>query len=518
MVEWLAARHWGLRGGIAAAAGVATALGFEPYGWWPLVPLGVAALTLVVLAARRVRGATGLGLVWGVGFLLLGITWMQAIFLEALLGLVGLESLFFALLGALLKVAARTRWWPLLAAGCWAGVEFTYARFPFNGFGWMRLGYAMVDSPLAGVLPLVGVAGLSFLTALIGQGIAWLASRPSRRHLVVSASVLAAIGVVAGAGMLVPVGTQTGSVSVGWVQGGAPGGGVYGIGAARTTTRNHLAEVNRLQDRIDAGELPKPDFVVLPENTTDMDPHTDAETGRLVAQMSARLGVPIFLGVILDGPGPDERQTASLWWDDVTGEVARYVKRGIVPFGEFVPLRSLLLPLIPELAFVGAQSVPGTEPGALPVTLPGGRTLTVGVMICYDLVYDDVVYDTVRAGGQVIVVQSSNAMYQGTGQIEQQFAITRARALELRREVLVVTTSGVSGLINADGSVAFTAPEHDGASGVVTLAERTGETPATWLASPLELAIVVLSALALLASLRWGRMGAVRTTTGRTAE
>jgi apolipoprotein N-acyltransferase len=135
-------------------------------------------------------------------------------------------------------------------------------------------------------------------------------------------------------------------------------------------------------------------------------------------------------------------------------------------------------------------------------------------MICYDLVYDDFAHDTVRHGGQVLLVQSSNAMYQGTGQIEQQFAITRARALELRREVLVATTSGISGLINADGSVAFTAPDHVGASGVVTLAERSGLTPATWLASPLELAITLLALFGLGASARYGRMDRTGPRTG----
>lgn len=506
MVEWLAVRHWSLRAAIAILTGVATALGFQPYGWWPLVPVGVSGLTIVVLAARRVRGASGLGFAWGIGFLLLGVGWMQAIFVQAMVALVVVEALFYALLGALIKVATRTRWWPLLAAGCWTGVEFTYARFPFNGFGWMRLGYAMVDSPLAWVLPLLGVAGLSFLTALLGQGLAWLITSFSRRRALIAAAALAAMALLAVGGTMVGVGSETGSLKVGWVQGGAPGGGVYGIGEARTTTRNHLAEATRLKGRIDAGELPAPDFVVLPENTTDMDPYADPQTGALVRAISAQLGVPIFFGAIMDGPGPDERQTASLWWDPERGEIARYVKRGIVPFGEWVPLRSLLLPLIPELAFVGPQSIAGTAPGALPVTLPDGRALTAGVMVCYDLVYDDFAYDTVREGGEVVLVQSSNAMYQGTGQIEQQFAITRARAMELRREALVVTTSGVSGLINADGSVAFTAPDHVGASGVVTLATRTGLTPATWLASPLELTITILTALGLVAALRYGRM------------
>jgi apolipoprotein N-acyltransferase len=506
VIDWLAARHWGVRAAIAIVSGVLTALAFQPYGWWPLLPLGVAGLTLAVLGARRIRGAAGLGFAYGTGFLLLGLDWMQVIFVQAMFGLVGVEALFYALLGAVLKIATHTRWWPVLAAACWTGVEFTYARFPFNGFGWMRLGFAMVDSPLAWVLPLAGVGGLTFVTALVAQGIAALAVAPVRRRLITAGGVLVCILALAGAGTLVPVGQQVGTVNAGYVQGGAPGGGVYGLGEPRTITRNHVAETYRLAGRVDAGEVPRPDFVVLPENSTDMDPYADATTGQLVRSEVARIGVPALLGVILAGPGADERQTASLWWDPVAGEVSRYVKRGIVPFGEWVPLRDLLLPIIPELQYVGEQSVAGTEPGAMPVTLPDGRTTTLGIMVCYDLVYDDFAYDTVTRGGNVIVVQSSNAMYQGTGQIKQQFAITRARAMELRREILVVTTSGVSGLINADGSIAFTLPDHVGASGVVTVPQRTGVTPAALLATWLELGISLAALLWLAGTLLYGRM------------
>jgi apolipoprotein N-acyltransferase len=506
VIDWLAARHWAARAGISILAGVLTALGFQPFGWWPLVPFGVAGLSLTILAARRVRGAVGLGFAYGIGFLLLGIGWMQVIFVQAMFGLVGFEALFYGLLGALLKVATRSRWWPVLAAACWTGIEFTYARFPFNGFGWMRLGFAMVDSPLAWVLPLVGVGGLSFVTALIGQGIAKLAAEPARGTAVVAGAVLLGVLALAGAGTLVPAGQQVGTVNAGYVQGGAPGGGVYGLGEARTITRNHVAETYRLAERVEAGEVAEPDFVVLPENSTDMDPFKDATTGALVRSEVQRIGIPALLGVILAGPGVGERQTASLWWDPVAGEVSRYIKRGIVPFGEWVPLRSLLLPIIPELQYVGEQSVAGDSPGAMTVTLPDGRTTTLGIMVCYDLVYDDFAYDTVTHGGEVIVVQSSNAMYQGTGQIEQQFAITRARAMELRREILVVTTSGVSGLINTDGSVAFTAPDHVGASGVVALPQRTGLTPATWLAIWLELAISLAALVWLVGTISYGRM------------
>lgn len=507
MIDWLAGRHWGLRTAVAILAGVLTALGFQPLGWWPLVPLGVAGLSLAVLSARRIRGAVGLGFGYGIGYLLLGVGWMQIIFVQAMVGLVVVEALFYALLGAALKLGSRTAWWPVLAAASWVAAEFAFSRFPFNGFGWMRLGYAMVDSPLAWSLPLVGVAGLSFFTALLGQGLAWLAAGWSRRRLVAAGGVLVALLLVAAGGTLVPAGAAASSFNVGYVQGGAPGGGVYGLGPARTITRNQTGETFRLAEQVTAGDLGQPDFVVWPENSTDLDPFRDDQTGALVTAAVDRAAVPVLVGAILEGPGAEERQTASLWWDPTGGVLATYIKRGIVPFGEWVPFRSVLLPLIPELVYVGAQSVAGTEPGVMAVTLPDGRPLKLGIMVCYDLVFDEFAYDTVRHGGQVLVVQSSNAMYQGTGQIDQQFAITRARALELRREILVVTTSGVTGLINADGTVAFTAPDHVGASGVVELPQREGVTPATWLAPGLELVITLLAVVGLGVCVGYGRMG-----------
>lgn len=514
MISWLAQRHWSLRLAAAGGFGALTALGFQPFGWWGLALLGVAGLSWCVKASPRLRFSVSLGLGYGLGLLLVGISWMQAIFFEAMVGLVVVEALFYALLGGLLHLALLSRWWPLLAAASWTIIEFVFSRFPFGGFGWMRLGYAMVDSPLAWGLPVFGVAGVGFLAAIFGQLPIWLAQRASAFRTLLALAVVVTLIAGAASGLLVRPGQASGEINVGWVQGGAPGGGVYGLGPARTITANQYAETVRLADRIDSGQLPKPAFIVWPENSTDLDPFTDAQTGQLVQAALTRAGVPILVGSVLDGPGTDERQTASLWWDPQAGVQQRYVKRGIVPFGEWVPFRSLLLPLIPVLAYVGPQSVAGTEPGVLTLPLAGREPVRLGVIVCYDLAFDQIVGETITNGAQAIVVQSSNAMYQGTGQIDQQFAITRARAMELRREILVVTTSGVSGLIRPDGSVAWRTTDHHSASGVVALPLRSGTTFTAGFAGLVELGLVALGLVGLTATVLYGRMAKSKTESG----
>lgn len=505
MISWLAGRRWA-RLVSALVAGLMVALGFQPFNLWPLLIIGVAALTLVVIASPTKRGAFGAGYLFGLGLLGLGVGWLQMIFVQAMIGLVVVQALFYAGLALLLKVATRVPWWPVLAAASWTLMEAVYSRFPFGGFGWLRLGYAMADSPLSWGFPIFGVAGVGFLVALIAQLLAWVVQRPARRQALVASLAVVAVLAISSAGLMIGPGPSSGSVAAGWVQGGAPGGGVYGLGPARTITRNEAAETAALAQRYRSGEVPVPDFIVWPENGTDMDPILDGPTGALVAGSLKAAGVPILVGAITEGPGVDERQTVSLWWDPQTGVQDTYVKRGIVPFGEWVPYRDLLLPLIPELKYAGAQSVAGTKPGVLHVTDRQGRALNVGVIVCLDLAFDNIVSDTVTGGGQVIVVQSSNAMFQGTGQIDQQFAMTRVRAMEARREMLVTTTSGVSGLIAADGAVVFRTTDHTSASGVVSLPLRESVTPAMRFGGWIEGALVLVAIGGLIASLVYGRM------------
>jgi apolipoprotein N-acyltransferase len=466
---------------------MAAGLAWQPFALWPLLLVGVPALTLLARGCRP-RRAFGVGYLFGLAMLTVTISWVHVLGWWVAALLIVFVALFFGVLGVGLALVTRLRWWPVPAAACWVAVELAYSSFPFGGFGWTRLAYAAVDTPLNGWFPLIGVAGVSFLVALVGQVVAWvvllvLERRPRLLPRVLPAALVLVVLGVAGIGLrsfqVEPLAGREGSVAVGVVQGNVPGRGIEALGRARTVTNNHLSESVDLMARARLGQTPTPDFLLWPENSTDIDPLLDPITRTTVANAAAVAGVPILVGAVTEGPGPDERQTTALWWDPLRGPVATYHKRNLVPFGEWIPFRDQLLPIVPLLREVGAQSVPGTQPGVLSVPL-GDRTLKVGDVICFELAYDRTVHETMTNGAQVLMVQSNNATYGGTGQIEQQFAITRARAMETRREIAVATTNSVSGYIDRDGRVVERTSEFTSAGFVETMPLRSALTPAVF--------------------------------------
>ena len=509
-----------LRVAVVLLAGAALGLSWQPYGFWPLLLVAIPAFTLGVRGVRP-AAALGLGYLFGLTMLVLAVSWLHVLGTWIAALLIIFMALFFGLLGLTVTLVSRLRWWPLATACCWVLIEYAYSRIPFGGFGWTRIAYAAVDTPLAGFFPIIGVAGVSFVVALIGQLIAWAIltlwsarrGRPARKsHLIIAAALTVGLGLIGSALRLYqvePAVGSAGSVRVGIVQGNIPGRGIEAMGRARSVTNNHLSETIQLMTKARLGEVPEPDFLLWPENSTDIDPIVDPLT-RLTVQAAVDVADrPILVGAVMQGPGVDERQTAALWWDPERGVVARYDKQNLVPFGEWIPFRAQLLPLIPLLQQVGAQSIAGTGPGVLDVAV-AGRPIKIGDVICFELAYDQTLYRSLIGGAQVMMVQSNNATYGGTGQIEQQFAITRARAMESRREIAVATTNSVSGFITRDGAIAARTQEFTAQSMVVDMPLRSALTPAIRVAPWLERGLALLAVLACLAAALVSRAAVLR--------
>lgn len=168
-------RHWAplVAAGAAGAAGLVTGTGVAPLGWWLAPPVGVMVLTVAVHRSTSLRAAAAVGLAYGLGLSGPTLGWMAAIHPAALVGLLLLSSSWSAVTAVLVRAAGRSRGWPVLAALAWLGVEFLAARVPFGGFGWLRLGYTQIDSPLAGLYPFIGVAGVSFSRDSWAPGSCW---------------------------------------------------------------------------------------------------------------------------------------------------------------------------------------------------------------------------------------------------------------------------------------------------------------------------------------------------------
>ena len=454
---------------LAVAAGLLIGAGQAPLGIWPATLLGVALFSWL-MAGRRPRAVFGWGYVAGLAMNTLTVSWISVLGVGVGVALVAFLSLWWGLLGLAVSRLLRLPAWPLLVPAAWVAMEYLSGKVPFGGFSWARLGYTTVDQPMSGLLAWVGVVGVGYLVAVVGQLLLLAAVSPSHRVAAVAGAL--SLFAVGGLAHLAPRDEPTDSVTVAMVQPGVnraeKGTGTY----ARSVTNNALSEtVFALAAARSGGhEL---DFVLWPENATDVDPVADRTTRGLV-ELSARLaGVPVFVGAVTDGPVPDTRQTSSIWWEPGAGPGDVYHKRDLVPFGEWIPFREVLLPRLPILEQIGRQSIPGEGPGVVDAPTQAYPDLAVGTIICFELAYDDTSYDVVRGGAQVVVSQSNTNTYAGTFEPHQQLVINRVRAMELGREVAASTLNSLSAVIDTRGRVQAVTAEYDAGSVITTLPLRS---------------------------------------------
>jgi apolipoprotein N-acyltransferase len=436
---------------VAALSGWALSFAFAPHGLWWLLPPAVAALTLACTGTTGPRGAL-IGLSGGLGFFLSLLSWLTVLGADAWLGLALLQALFWGGLGAGLAVVARLPGWLVWATGVWVLVEAMRSVIPWGGFPWGRLAHSQLDSPLLGFVHLGGVAGLSAVAAAVGTLLAGAVLAVLRRDLLraLVALTLVALAMTAGGVVrgLVDPPPATGTATAALVQGNVPRLGLDFLGQREAVLSNHIEATEVLADDVAAGREPQPGFVVWPENSSDIDPFRDESVQRRISEVVARVGAPTLVGVLVATADGEQVENTAIVWDPLDGPGERYTKRHPVPFGEYIPGRDLIAGLVGRLDRVPRDMRAGTEPGVLTL-----GPATAGVVICFEIAYDAEVRDTVTEGGQFIVVQTNNATYGRTGQPEQQFDISRLRALEHGRDVLIASTSGISAIIRADGTV-----------------------------------------------------------------
>lgn len=476
----------------AALGGVGLGLAFEPVHLVWVLP---GALALFFGAVHEVRPRHGalIGLVFGLTSFGTLLVWMRVLGWDAWFGFALAMTLYLVGLGAVLSRLSGLRCWPVAYAVAWLGVEWFRGEWPFGGVTWGRLGFAAIDTPVEGWLPWIGSAGVSLLLALSGTALAWLfIDATPRRAAYVALGALAVVVLP----LLLPTPYGEGeTATVALVQGGVPGNGDDLVSHHREVTRNHVAETIALAEEVAAGTTRRPDLVVWPENSTAVDPFDDRLTRERIAEAAEAIGVPVLVGAIVDAPEEGRVLNQGVAFTTAGPQEQRYTKHHPVPFGEFIPFRDQLAGFSSErLGLIPRDMVAGE--GSDPLSVAG---IELADAICFDVAYDDVLPAQVRNGAELGVVQTSNALFIHTGQIQQQWAISRVRALETGRTVVVASVNGRSGVIGPDGEVVKALPVLGTETAVVDVRLGTGRPPGVWvgpalgpLAAALSMALLVL--------------------------
>lgn len=481
---------------VAAASGPILDAGFPDKGIWPLTFLGIG-LVLVSLIGRRAGSALLVGFIAGCTFYFTHIQW-ASLFLGLLpmSALSVLESLFFAV-GAL-AITLAYRWmprvWPsalgrlgllpVAVAGLWTAREAWASVWPYGGFAWGRVALSQSDSPFSSLFSWLGISGVGFVMVLLVA-----ASIQALRVVTVPRLARAIVVVTLAAVLLVvpawPVATE-GTLRVAAVQGNGKAGYFDGSQA------NDL-----LQAQVDA-TVPlfgqKVDVVLWPEGTTYRDPLTDAYTGAVFDYISQQMDAPLIAQGVTERGGLN--YNTAMLWEAGRGALDLYDKKHPVPFGEYIPDRAFWRPFAPDLIdLIQREYTPGTTDNVFDI-----NGVIAGINICFDIVDDQILTESVQEGAQVIFASSNTADFGHTDESAQQLAIARIRAMELGRSVVNVSTVGLSAMIAPDGRIIQQLPWFTPGTMVQDVPLSTTSTPALllgrgleWLVSGIGLASILIA-------------------------
>ncbi|CAM4298021.1 apolipoprotein N-acyltransferase [Nocardia ninae] len=529
----------------AILAGLLLFGSFPPRPWWFLAPLGITVLTLTVRGSGRLRGGFGYGLLAGLAFFVPLLPW-TGIYVGPLpwLALSTVCAVYIGLFGLMARLLGRMPGWPLWVALAWATAEWARSSFPFGGFPWGRLAFGQADGWFLSLASLGGAPLVSFAVALTGTGAAalvsavWstrqprhfttgsddvrlesnnaasaegvsarssdiashspdqtskIADTPSARTAVITAAATSVLMPVAGlllSSALPDPDRGDRTITVAAIQGSVPRLGLDFNAQRRAVLDNHVRRTKELARAVEAGQAKKPDVVIWPENSSDIDPLRNADAATLITEASEQIGAPILVGAVLVN-GDRTTTNSVIVWNGVAGPGERHDKKIIQPFGEYLPMRSFFR-LFSEYADRAGYFVPGHGDGVV-----HAAGIDIGVATCYEVAFDRAFEDAMRAGAQLLTVPTNNATFGDSEMTYQQLAMSRIRAVEHGRALVVAATSGVSAIIAADGSVRQETPQFVPAALVADLPLRTSNTLATRVGPAPEVVFVVLTAAAL---------------------
>lgn len=397
-----------LSGGLLSAA-------YEPVGKWWVAPIAIAVhMYALSLTQRKVLSV----FIFAATLNLIVLHWSSTF-----VGSVPWLILALGLAVFYLPLSLVSRWgmssYPLI----YILLEEVRNRFPFGGFGWVRIAYTQADAPYSKIAAIGGASALSALTVLLGLILFHAVNKKWSKIAVLPFFFL-----------FIPINVSAfATTNVLMIQGNVPQMGLDFNSRAKAVFNNHF---ERTQSELKANS--NVDFVLWPENSVDVDPFQNKD----VKQALDSIQKPLIIGAIVE-KGDSILNTSILWGGELP---PTYVKQHLTPFGEYIPLRSLASAISPY-----TDRVKDFESGNGQVFF-SVKEAVIAPVICFELVDDELLHKA-AVSSNILAVQTNSATFGMSAESAQQLEMTRVRAIEHGRNIVSVSTTGYSAIIDSKGKV-----------------------------------------------------------------
>ncbi|MGC1512386.1 MAG: apolipoprotein N-acyltransferase [Acidimicrobiales bacterium] len=460
-------------------AGLLLTSGLPPFGWWPLALVGASVMAATMQQRTwpdRFRRASAVGL----GFLGPGLFWITEFHLVGFVLGVAIETLFLAAVISLAPTApaplrstrapSSPAWMLLTLPASLVLVDASRSAWPFGGTPIALFSQTQIGGPLAQVARLGGGLAVTAMVGVVGVVGVCLAALTTRRTgadrpkaagpAVAGLGTAVVIGVCLAA-TFAPNGRSIGDIRVSMVQ----GGGERGTRAVTTDSRDVVRAHVTASAKVPKGV----DLVLWPEDVLENDGALDgSDMDRGMGALARRFDAPLAAGVfeVYDR----HNRNAAVAWDAKGVVTGRYEKNQRVPFGEYVPFRSLIASIV-DVSAIPNDAIAGKGPAILRTS-----AADLGVVICYEVFFSRRTRAAMDEGAELLYVPTNANSYTTTQMPALELGAARLRAIETGRYVLQVAPTGFSAFIDPDGDVVSRTDL--GAQAVLTdqVQRRTGST------------------------------------------
>lgn len=458
-------------------SGALLPLAFSPFNIYSVAFI-LPAILLFIWLRSNAKKAFWLGWLFGIGFFGTGASWIYISihdfgnsnsFLAGLITFIFVIWMgsYFALFGYVFRKffsrLSESKQCLLIFPALW--VLFEYLRSVlFTGFPWILLGYSQLTTPLQGLAPLVGVYGLSLITALIAGSLVLLATK--QKPIIKIIALICIFGTI-GLGWIFkghlwtkPIGNP---IKASLIQGNIP----FNVKWDETYVMQNINVYKNLTFDHLSSQL-----IVWPEGAFPVYAQDAEKFIRELGALARKNHSNIIFGVPILNQQTQQYYNGLLLIGDNQGE---YLKRHLVPFGEYIPLQSIFGKAMHyfQIPMSGFSRGPKNQPD-LKI-----NQIRIAPFICYEIAFPNEVLNAAEHS-ELLLTLSDDSWFGKSIALAQHLQMAQMRSLETGRPQLLSTNTGITAFISPLGKILKGAPIDQRVVITSDIQPMTGKTPLMW--------------------------------------